>query len=465
MTPESPLVAAQESAPQVPDKGPSTDMKYLSHAFEARSPLDTMFWDVERVRTARDEHARGCFERSAGLADAMMTDPRIFSGGLQRLGPLLGIPRAVRPGPHWNGGGLSARVRTEAEALLTPDATACPPGTLAAGFVSTAFMGVSILQNVWTPRADGSRVDVEVRPWPMQMSQWNEYRRRYQLFTTEGLIDVEPNDGKWIVVEPNGPRSFKFGAVRPLALVWADRSYAIRDRSNHSQAHGSVGIIGTLPPNVSIDDEEGRKFEEAIQFLHRARAGMVKPNGSSVDTFEPRTMAFQIFGQIVKDNNADVMLALNGLDGTSVYKSISQLDGVRYDLVRVELGAATTSYNAGFLRPWALYNFGDEDVVPRLVWLVPDPREQERIDALGRQHQAFAAAVKAYKAAGFVVDQPLVDQLAKSFGVEPPKLSAVVAVPGKPGLPGPAGDAAAVPPEPTEATEASDLKRESDAAA
>jgi hypothetical protein len=408
--------------PQTPDGGPSTDFQYLEHAFEAAPPLTLSAWTVERIRAARDDHALGVFNVSALLADALMTDPRIFAGMFQRLGPLLGIPREVKGGERWNGKGVTEQARVEAEALFAPESGACPVGTMAAGFKARAMMGVCIMQIVWRPRPDGSRTDPEVRPWPMQLSFWNEYKKRYQLYTTEGTWTVEPNDGKWIVIEL-GPRGFLDGALRPLALLWADRSYAIRDRSNHSAAHGSLNLIGTLPKGVAPESPEGQKYKFAIMNLQRSRGGLVKGADSGLDALEAKTLAWQIFSQIVQSSNADIMLALNGINGETVYKPISQIDGVRYDLVRVELGAATTQYNQGLLRPWALYNFGDEGVVPKLGWLVPDPREQERIDALGRQHAAFTSAINGYRAAGTVVDQPFVERLAQQFGVEEPKLA------------------------------------------
>lgn len=424
------------TAPGEPEKGPSTDLKYLGHAFEALPPVTLSNWDVQRIRVARDEHGQGIFANSAALSDAMVTDARIAAGLMQRLGPLLGIPRQVKGGTRWNGKGLAETVRAEAEAMLSPESTACPPGTLAAGFIATAMLGPAILQNVVIGRADGSRLDFETRPWPMQLTTWNEALKRYQVSTTDGLVTVEPNDGKWIVIEPYGPRSYMLGALRPLALVWADRAYAQRDRSNHSAAHGSMGIIGTLPESVAVDSTQGLAFKAAIRMLQRARGGLVKAFGSSVESFEPKTLAWQIFGQIVNSTNADIMLALNGITDTKVYKSISQIDGVRYDIVRTELGAATVGYNRGLLKPWALLNFGDEDVIPRLGWAVPDPREQERVDAIGRRFDCYYGAIQGAKKSGLKVDQAAADRLAELFGVEPltidPKAAAAPGAPDSP---------------------------------
>ena len=152
-----------QTAPSAPDE-PSSDMRYLAHAFEALPPLTLGDWDVGRIRSARDSHAIGDFLDSALLADAMLTDPRIFAGLGQRLGPLLGIPRTIKAGPRYQGKGLAETARAEAEALFRPEAAACPPGTMASGFSATGLMGTAILQNVWKPATDGGRMGVEVRP-------------------------------------------------------------------------------------------------------------------------------------------------------------------------------------------------------------------------------------------------------------------------------------------------------------
>jgi hypothetical protein len=462
----SPNVYTNTQAPQKPAKGPSDDMKYLSHAFEAIPPVQLFGWNVDRIRRARDDHALGVFNVSALLADAMMVDPRIFSGLAQRIGPLVGLPLEISGAARWNGKGMSETARSECAAMFAPESTACPPGTRAAGFTATGMMGTCILQNVWLSRDDGSRIDVEVRPWPMQLSWWNEAAKRYQLFTTDGTVTVEPNDGKWIVIEPHGPRSFLRGCIRPLALLWADRSYALRDRSNASAAHGSMGIVGTLPESVSISSEEGKKFLSTLRLLQQARAGIVKAFGAQVETFEPKSLMWQIYNAIISGSNADALLILTGLNAEGVYKPISQIDGVKYDLIMTEIAAATAQYNAGLVVPWTLLNFGDESLAPRLNWLVPDPREQERLDALGRRHQSFTTAMLGYsKALGRPLnaeeDQDFVDRLAASFGVEAPKLQPKAKVTAPPAGPAGAPDA----PPPTEAQDTAQVKRDANATA
>lgn len=411
------------TAPATPQL--STDDTYLAHAFEPLQPITLSAWDIGRIREARDAHLIGQFQASALLADALPTDGRIYPGLTQRIGPALSIAREVAGGPRWNGKGATEIVRAGvAETLLGPGpcAPALGPQTLAPIFTSLAMMGFCILQNIRLPRADGSHVDVEVRPWPLQQAEWVESIRRYRVFSTEGPIEIEPNDGKWIVIEPWGPRSFKLGAIRALALLWADRAYAQRDRSNHSAAHGGVNIVGTLPVGIKVRSPEGAAFRDAVRMLQQARSGIIKPSGSTVEPFEPQTTASKIFNDIVTSDNDDIALVLLGIlpGGDGVYKPIPQLDGVRYDFVHLDVGAAETQLQQGLVRPLVAWNWGDDpEIVPAHRWLIPDPREIERVDAEARHHAALATTVQAYRGAGFLVDQPLVDRLAARFGVHP----------------------------------------------
>ncbi len=424
---------APEQAPAAPTKL-STDEAYLSHAFEPLPPITLSQWDVESIREARDAHLIGQFQASALLADGLMTDGRVFSGLTQRVGVPLGIQREVIGGTRWNGAGLTEIVRAAVEAsLLLPTSPTLAPSVLAPLFVDVAMMGVHILQIIRHPRADGSRIDVELRPWPLQQAYWLEARRRYVVFTAgDGQFEIEPNDGKWIVIEPWGARSFKLGAIRALALLWADRAYAMRDRSNASASHGSMGIVGTLPEGTKIKSPEGVAFKSAVRGLQKARSGIIKPFGSSVEPFEPKTQAWRIFDSIVDSDNDDIALVLKGVlpGGEGTYKPIPQLDGVRYDFVRLDVSAAQAQLQLGLVRPFVAWNWSDDPTLcPTHRWLVPDPREIERVDARARHHAALATTIQAYRGAGVVIDQALLSRLAAEYGISPAPILSVAPPP------------------------------------
>ena len=417
-------------------------MRYLAHAFVPPPPPMLGRWDVGRIRVARDQHAEGQFDQSSMLAWSMLCDPRVFAANLQRIGPPLGIPRDVCAGSWRGGAGQAEAVRLEAEALFSDDSAAFPPGTLGATFTSNAMMGVNVDYLDWTPRADGSRWDPVVKAWPAHAMNWNASRRVYQAHTlTDGLVDVVHGDGKWILYEPYGPQSFRHGAVIPLASCFADRGYAVRDASNPSAAHGSPAIVGMLPESIKIDSDEGRMFMTMLQRLQNAQAGILKPFGSTVEFLEAKTLAWQIFEKIIGRNNQDIAMALLGQDGTSengggTYTKALVLDGVRYDIVKIDCRIAQP-LNSGALKPWTAINFGDPRLQPSVRWLVPDLREQARRQALAEQHKSFNDTIAAYAGNGFAVDQAAADALAHDFGIRPLKLAGDRATPpAKPAPPG-----------------------------
>src|SRR6185436_2633022 len=132
------------------------------------------------------------------------------------------------------------------------------------------------------------------------------------------------------VIEPYGPRSYMFGLIRGGSLVWADRAYTVRDRSNHSGAHGSLAPVGTMSEGIKVNSKEGLAFRTAIRNLQNPRSGVVLPHGSTVEAFEPMGQGWQVFSQVISGDNEDIELAWCGVAASGTYKSIPQLDGVRY---------------------------------------------------------------------------------------------------------------------------------------
>lgn len=420
----------------------SFDTKYLATTFDAAPSTTVGAWDVRRITEARQAHKLGLFTTSGYLASQFLTDPRIYAGLLQRIGPPFALAKQVQGSQWWNGKGLAEDVRLEAESMFHDGSRAVPPAVLGTIFATDAIMGCCIAQNVVKPRPDGSRWDFELRPWPMRHSWWNQSKRCYQVqTTTDGVVDVRHGDGKWVVFEPWGFESFDWGALPALSICYGDRRFAIRDRSNHAQAHGSPAIVGTLPQGIKPQSTEAAAFEARLRMLQNSRSGLIKPFGTTIEYLEAKTLAYQIFGDILTSNNQDIAIALLGQDGTTenkggTYTKALVLDGVRYDLVKIDIRGVEEPINSGFLRPWTILNHGEEKLASVLSWLVPDPREDARRAELAARVNAFNAAIAGFRANGFACDQAFCERLAKSsYGLnEIPKL---VDPSGKPAAPPP----------------------------
>lgn len=472
-----PTPSAELATPGDPNADParkSFDAQYLAHDFATYSTILSFGWDLEAVRRAVWHHVRGEFLFSAYLADYITQDAAVFSAMLQRVAPIIGLKPAITPSAIRNGKGLAARAADDARAMLADGSAVLAPGLLADLDGEQAMMGVAIAQNIYRPRADGSGWDlVEVRPWPMRAARYNQYLKRYQLQTTEGLVTIEHGDGKWVIVQPRRLESFRSGAIRALGEAFADRRFAIRDRAQASEIEGLGKPIGQLPEGIKTTDEHGQIMVAAMKRLQEPRSGALMPYGASVKYLERNGSFPAIFENIIKGNDQDIAKIVLGQDSTSTgsggnYMKARFLWGVRNDLVEADLRGIGYALTTGSLRPLAAVNYGDPDLAASLSWPLPDPSEDERRESLATRTKAYHEAIWNARANGFVVDQRTCDELATAYGVaplmldekDPPKRPASLVGAGgggalpKGGAPSPSQDANPGPagPEPATAT-------------
>ncbi len=374
---------------------------------------------MDRVRAARDAQAAGNFRRAVPLAEAMKCDAAIFAALLNRIAPHRGLQRAVKC--------TDERMADEATETFRRDGPALPSGTIADGHERVAMNGMWIGQNVWAAREDGSRIDVRLETWPLGQAHYESHTGKLIAMTTDGPEVVTHGDGKWVVAALHGDTPWQWGAVKSLATTFADRQFGLRDRSQHSEAHGLGHFIGELPENMPMDHPDAVLFGAFLEQLWTSRSGGTVPYGSKVQLLEAMAGGWQIFRELIKDETADALRVLLGQDGTVTneggnYIKAAQLFGVRQDLIEGDLGCFAAAITSGTMAPWALVNAG-EDLGLSTEWLFPDPDEDLRRKALSERTDAFNRAVSEYRANGFVVDQPFVDRLAESYGVEAPELA------------------------------------------
>lgn len=424
--------AAVASAKPLPA---SFDERYMRRRFRPNSrPNGVYAWDLERVRAARDAQCTGNYRSSADLAEAVKTDPAVFSALLNRLAPHRGLPIDFE--------GAREKPRKEAAALLSQ---AVPFGVMADGFERQAMLGEAVMQVIWTARPDGSRIEPILEPWPMQSVYNDRHTGKLRALTTDGFVDIVHGDGKWIVWRLHASEPWHWGAVKALALVWADRAFGVRDRSLSAEAHGIAKPIGELPKDVKLDSPAGLAFKEFVEELYHSKSGGVVPNGAIVKLLESAGQGWQIFRELIEGDSKDIARILLGQDGSMVneggnYIKAAMLYGVRNDIVEGDLGAAAYALNTGLWRPWAALNFGTPEAAPRMRWLFPDADEDARRTSLAEHTTAFHAALRDYRANRFKVDQAFVDRLAQRFGVEAPEIEDEEPKPVAPAAAAPTGE-------------------------
>lgn len=406
---------------------------------ELRFPLRMLgdyVWDDDMIRNARDAQLRGYFWQPAKLSHSIGSDAGLFTARLNRLAPMRGLPVELRPADATT---RAARVLDEAEGLFGAQGIAIGRDTLVTLNKQLVDHGVFFAYNRWTVRPDGSRVDVELLAWPIEFVRWLPQTRSFFTLTKPGqLMKIEHGDGRWVVGQIEKIDPWAQGCVVPSSRVWADRSFAIRDRSNASRSHAQTKNIGTLPQGVSIYakaadgtvtlSNEAQAMLALLAAMHTSDLPYgLKPFGADIDQKINSSQAWQIWSEMIKTDDADASRIYLGQDGTTTnaggdYIKSERMFGVRNDLVEGDLSTFVEALRTGTIEPWAAINFGDSKCAPTRMWLMPDADEDARRSSIGQHLDAFFAAVDNLKTKGFDLTQDVVNGLCRTFGVGPFKL-------------------------------------------
>ena len=387
-------------------------------------------WDLGAIRQAREHQMIGRFLLPARLAEATRTDYAIFASFLNRLAPQRGLPVKLTPPVD---SARALRMVAEGSALFGPRGVGIHPDTLADIDGTLANHGVAFGLNVVTPRDDGSRVDFEHKSWPIEFVTWDPALRAFTT-TIEGLPTecITHGDGRWVIYQQHEWEPWKHGAILPIAMLWADHAFGVRDRARAANAHGNAKIVGTMPEGLALQDSSGVLSPEGAAFMDLLRAVAsaevpvgIKPFGSTLDYIVNNSSAWQIFKEIVDsgDKAADRIYLGHDVSMSSAGgDAVGYLFGVRNDIVEGSLRAIERGIRTGVIEPWAALNFGDSSLAPDRVYLMPDADEDARRKSLADRTKAFYDAIKSAKDNGFDVTPEYLHRVSDDFGVVEPTL-------------------------------------------
>lgn len=400
------------------------------------SGISLTSWTLADIFSARDAQLRGDFNRPAKMAEAMRTDDALAVPFRNRLAPLQCIKVEMQPAK----GAKGAAICKESEGQFGQDGVALHPDTLAsiAECLVNHEIAFGIVRAI--PRSDGTRVDFEVRAWPIEHVRWDPYQRCYvtRIEPDEGEaweVPITHGDGRWIIFQRFEIDPYKHAAILSAAPVWARHAYAARDWAKSSVAHGNAKVIGALPAGVPLQDDEGALTEEADAMAAALRAVatsdspvVLKPAGSTIEFVTNNSSAWQIFdGLIANAEKAGARIYL-GTDGTlgsnggAPGVDITALFGVARTFVQSDIACISRGLQTGAIEPWTAINFGDSSLAPKRVYILPDEDENAAREADAKRAQAFYDELDRARANGFAIDQAFVDGLAAKHGVDAPRL-------------------------------------------
>jgi phage gp29-like protein len=373
-------------------------------------------WSVARVRAALTDLTQGQFAAPAILADAILQDDRVAADLRTRVLAVSGLPFRIEASVF--GDQRRARaVAREAELAWSQIAPASLVHDLLRWSILVGFAPAGCAWTTtarrWTPTA------TLFHPEHLYLDTAAEVIRAT---TRDGLAEVTPGSGAWVLHAPDGSRPWMTAALRGLAIPWLARQYARRDWSRFSEKHGLPIVGAIVPQDADSAEKDGfysdlrRLGSEGLVMLPRDDQG----RGFDLKYLEPGNVAAaSSFRDLISHCDQAIAVALlgqasNAQEGGSFAKA-QALDAIRLDLLESDAKALGETIYAQLLRPWAHYNFGDADLAPRPVW---DPTPPSDIATLAATHKTAGEAMAAWNAAaataGLAVD---VAALAERYGV------------------------------------------------
>lgn len=392
------------------------------------------------IATARDQQMDGKFSMPVALAKRMRTDDALFVAYRGRLAPENAISVALEQSPM----DTTGCVVNEAQAWFADEGVGLVPGATQTIVGDLANHAVAIGYNDIFTRADGSRKDFVMRPWPLEFVRYDKLTGGLVTRTDGGIeVPIVHGDGRWTVFTEQALEPWAHcAAVLAAGAVWGIHAFGIKDWGKSSKAHGDAKFLGTLGENVPIQqtDTDGNVVltEQAVGMLAVLQAmydseapyGLV-PMGAKLESIANGSNAWQVFEKLILNREkaaARIYLGTDGILGSvggAPGVDITALFGVATTIVQGDLWAIERGLLRGVIEPWAAVNYGDSRLAPIRRYQIPDADADAVRAAFATRNKAFNEDVKSYRENGFQVTQGLIDMIADKHGVPAPSLASL----------------------------------------
>lgn len=408
-----------------PDDIPRRPRTLSARALQDLTPGE---WTVGGVRSALRQHVEGDFARSALLADSVRGDDRMGADLRTRVMAVTGLPFRIAPSPS----GDQRRALAVAKELAAAWPRICPASTARAIMRWAVLLQVAVGTCAWA--SDGGRWTPQLKIWHPQHARFDAWRESMQIQTTDGLADVTPGDGTWLLYQPEGDRSWMEAAVRGLAIPYLMRTLGRRDWNRWTEKHGLPIIGASVPEEADKDDKDGfyadlRKLgSEGLVLLPKDENG----KGFDLEMIEPKNVeAWKGFEAALYHCDVSAAVALlgqasNAQEGGS-YAKAQTLNLIRQDLLESDALGLAEFLREQVVKPWAMFNFGDPELAPLPVWDATPPEDAKR-NAETRKTAGEALAIweEAADRHGYELDFA---EYARAHGVAVKKRAAPAATP------------------------------------
>jgi phage gp29-like protein len=360
-------------------------------------PMTTTSWTVSQVRQALKDLETGYLHRAALLADAMTRDDRIGGTLRTRIRALLGLPRSFIPAAD------NRNAKKTAMALETDWRTIAPSNSIAAMMRWAILLGVSVAEHQWVKletQGDTSRWVPRLKIWHPQFLSYRWDTRSWWLATQDGPLEIEPNNGQWVVMTLASERPWMEGLVRELAIPYLIRQFAERDWSRYSEVHGLPTKIAKVPLSSTEDDRKlffrslSNLGGEAIVKIVQQEQGQP---GFDVTLLEATGNSWAGFQGLIRQMDSSIAISVLGQNLTTEVKggsfaAANVQDKTKQDVLEADAELIMDTINAQTVPWWTSVNVGLPSLIAPRVFIDSTPPEDSKLRAETVSAQAKAVA-------------------------------------------------------------------------
>lgn len=329
--------------------------------------------EVGQVKAALSQLMLGQFMMVGSLVDAMLADDRVSGVLSTRLDALASLPLEVTPG----GPPESAPHKQVADRLFGEWHDWVDDAEAKLILMWGQMVGLGIGEIIWDTTSEPGYFKPRVKAWDPRYAFWRWDTRSFWMVTYDGVVELTPGDGHWILYCPHGYcRGWAQGLVRPLARPFLWRQWATRDWARFSEVHGMPIKKAFVPAEAT--DEEKQAFESDLQYM--GAEGLVRlarsvdgNSGFDLELMEAASTSYECFKAETELANEAIAVTVLGQNLTTSAKAGGSYalgdvhDQIRKDRLEFDAKSLGDCMTDQLVVPWASYNYG-APLAPHMRW-------------------------------------------------------------------------------------------------
>ncbi len=395
-----------------PAQSPLASLDKLRHRILAWPSSQRTYWTWSQVKASLRAFREGDFSLIGPLADELLNDDEIPGALETRIDSVLASAFALKVHGRDK---LKPRERDALE--LWPDMA--PDDEVYDFQLDRLLLGAGIgtidwdtTGPIWIPR---------FRALPAEFLHYDSTARLWQYHTRDGLVDVTPGDGKW-VLSTQGQRGWLKGLIRALAPLWLTKQKVLGDWERYCQKHG-LPIIKAKTPIYRDEKEKQRFVDDIAELQSEGIIGLPQEQdgfGYDVELLEPTTVSWQTFQNSLERSDRKIQILITGANaqteavGAAANRSVATEHGKAVTKkARKDAKDISNAFHRQLLTPFFNLNYGADAQVPYPCWTVAP---EEDVKSWENSRLQFSSMVKTLKEANYRITN--LEHVAGELGLE-----------------------------------------------